>query len=63
MGNKMNMETRNFIEKLQAIGRELYNEGDRLDIDFTCPLSQMLDALYSFSMMSTEDAIDDQKNL
>lgn len=59
MENTMNKETKEFIEKLQAIGNALYEEYNQLNdgLQYTCPLTDVIDSLYEFSIMNIEDTI------
>lgn len=62
MENIMNKDMKLFIEKLQKTGRELYEEYNSLDdsgIEYTCPLTILIDELYSFSIMNIDETIDE----
>ena len=64
MKNTMNKKVEMFIKKLQGISADLYEEYNQLDddgIDYCCPLTEIIDVLYEFSIMNTEDTIDETK--
>lgn len=59
MENKMTDELSIFINKLQRIAMELYDEYNSLDegIEHTCELTELIDNLYAFSLLNHKDAI------
>ena len=60
MKNAMNETLKKFIEKLQKVGMELYEEYNSLDIDgieYTCPLTDVVDTLYEFSIKDANETI------
>ena len=60
MKNTMNEITKAFIEKLQKVGMELYEEYNSLDINgikYTCPLTNIMDELYGFSLKDLNETI------
>lgn len=64
MKNNMNKKMEMFIRKLQEVSADLYEEYSQLDnegITFCCPLTETIDTLYEFSIMNTEDTIDETK--
>ena len=64
MKNIMNKKVEMFIRKLQEISSDLYEEYSQLDndgIEFCCPLTEIIDTLYEFSIMNIEDTIDETK--
>lgn len=63
MKNTINETTKLFIEKLQKIGKELYEEYNSLDIDdeikYCCPLTDTIDNLYGISCMTVDEVIEE----
>lgn len=58
MKNAMNESVKKFIEKLQKVGMELYEEYSSLDgIEYTCPLTDVIDTLYEFSIKDINETI------
>ena len=60
MKNIMNEAVKNFIEKVQEIGMELYEEYSNMDnsgIEYTCPLTDVIDTLYEFSIKDINETI------
>lgn len=59
MENKMTDELDVFINKLQKIAMELYDEYNSFDtgIEHTCELTELIDSLYAFSLLNHKDAI------
>lgn len=59
MKNKMTDELNMFINKVQRIGMELYDEYNSLneDVEYTCELTNLIDSLYEFSLLNKEDTI------
>lgn len=60
MKNAMNESIEKFVKKLQEVGMELYEEYNSLDIDgivYTCPLTDIIDTLYAFSMKDINETI------
>lgn len=59
MENKMTDELNIFIDKLQRIAMELYDEYSSLDtgIEHTCELTELIDNLYAFSLLNNKEAI------
>ncbi len=59
MKNKMTDELNTFINKVQRIGMELYDEYNSLneEVEYTCELTNLIDSLYEFSLLNKEDTI------
>lgn len=60
MKNTMSKTTKTFIEKLQKVGMELYEEYNSLDtdgIEYTCPLTDIIDKLYEFSIKDINETV------
>lgn len=59
MKNKMTEELNAFINKVQRIGMELYDEYNSLneEVEYTCELSNLIDSLYEFSLLNKENTI------
>lgn len=60
MKNTMDEEMKGFIEKIQKIGMELYEEYNSLGdkgIEYTCPLTDIIDDLYAFSCMKVDETV------
>lgn len=59
MENTMNKKLKTFIEKVQEIGMELYEEYNSLDdcIEYTCPLTDVIDELYGFSCINIDETV------
>lgn len=55
----MTEELNAFINKVQRIGMELYDEYNSLneEVEYTCELSNLIDSLYEFSLLNKENTI------
>lgn len=62
--NTMNNTLKAFIDKIQKIGMELYEEYNSLDtgVEYTCPLTDIIDALYAFSCLNADKTIEDNQS-
>ena len=57
--NAMTEELNNFIDKVQKISMELYNEYNALGngVEYTCELTDLIDKLYEFSLKKAMEVI------
>ena len=59
MKNVMTEDLNIFIDKTQRIAMELYDEYNSLrsGVEYSCPLTDMIDQLYEFSLLKKKDTI------
>lgn len=64
MKNKMTDELSTFIDKVQRIGMELFDEYNSLieGVEYTCELTDVIDSLYEFSLLKKKDTINQRGN-
>lgn len=57
--NVMTEELNTFIDKAQRIAMDLYNEYNSFEnaVEYACPLTDMIDQLYAFSLMEKKETI------
>lgn len=64
MKNVMTEELYSFINKTQKTAMELYDEYNSLSngAEYTCELTDLIDRLYEFSLLATNDTIVDNSS-